>query len=42
MKTFIVVKCGGLWNPFQRLRARSFGDAMRWCNRNGYDLVEEL
>lgn len=43
MKTYIVVDTNkGLFAPFERLKAKSFKQAMAWCADNGYDLIEEI
>lgn len=42
MKTFIVVNTSkGIFAPFEKLRSQSFDRALKWCLRNGYDLIEE-
>lgn len=43
MKTFVIVDTNkGLFAPFERLKAQSFEQALSWCDKNGYDLVEEI
>lgn len=43
MKRFRVIDSSkGLWAPICILKARSIERALAWCERNGYDLIEQV
>lgn len=42
MKFRVVNTKEGLWGRMGTLTAKSFESALRWCVRNGYDIVEQL